>query len=166
MPSPVTIRPASHDDDAALRALDTATWSRESSPAPPAAADAPFFAPHDDPADVLVAVVGDRTAGYVHLGPGLPLASNRHVMEVVGLAVDPAFRGRALGVALLEAVAQEAARRGATKLSLRVLAPNAAARAVYARAGFVQEGVLRGEFVVDGQAVDDVLMARRLTSSS
>ena len=39
---------------------------------------------------------------------------------------------------------------------------NPGARRLYERAGFVVEGVLRGEFVLDGVPVDDVLMARYL----
>jgi RimJ/RimL family protein N-acetyltransferase len=41
-----------------------------------------------------------------------------------------------------------------------VLGPNAAARALYESCGFTVEGVLREEFLLDGQYVDDVLMAR------
>jgi RimJ/RimL family protein N-acetyltransferase len=36
------------------------------------------------------------------------------------------------------------------------------ARRLYARCGFVEEGVLRDEFVLDGRFVDDVFMARFL----
>ena len=56
----------------------------------------------------------------------------------------------------------EAARRGARKVTLRVLGTNAVARRLYARCGFVEEGVLRDEFVLDGRFVDDVFMARFL----
>ena len=62
----------------------------------------------------------------------------------------------------MEAAVEEARRRGATKLSLRVLGHNQGARRVYERCGFHVEGVLTGEFVLDGVAVDDVLMARTL----
>ena len=47
-------------------------------------------------------------------------------------------------------------------MSLRVLGSNAVARRLYARCGFVEEGVLRDEFVLDGRFVDDVFMARFL----
>jgi ribosomal protein S18 acetylase RimI-like enzyme len=65
-----------------------------------------------------------------------------------------------VGRALLEAALAEARRRGARKLSLRVLGDNERARALYERAGFEVEGVLRAEFHLDGRDVDDVLMAR------
>ena len=78
------------------------------------------------------------------------------------LAVDPAARGRGIGEMLLEAAVAEAARRGARKLTLRVLAGNAPARRLYEWAGFTVEGVLKDEFLIEGRYVDDVLMARFL----
>ncbi|WP_159059185.1 GNAT family N-acetyltransferase, partial [Streptomyces scabiei] len=64
--------------------------------------------------------------------------------------------------ALLRAVQDEARRRGARRLTLRVLGHNTAARKLYESEGFVVEGVLPEEFLLDGQYVDDVLMGRRL----
>jgi RimJ/RimL family protein N-acetyltransferase len=68
-----------------------------------------------------------------------------------------------VGRALVDAAAAEARARGATRLTLRVLGPNAGARDLYESAGFVVEGTLRGEFVLEGELVDDVLMARSLS---
>jgi RimJ/RimL family protein N-acetyltransferase len=48
-------------------------------------------------------------------------------------------------------------------LSLRVLGPNAPARALYEARGFRVEGVFVDEFFLAGRYVDDVLMARDLT---
>jgi RimJ/RimL family protein N-acetyltransferase len=63
----------------------------------------------------------------------------------------------------VRAAVDEARRRGARKLSLRVLATNPGARRLYERCGFVVEGVLREEFLLDEVFVDDVLMACDLT---
>jgi ribosomal protein S18 acetylase RimI-like enzyme len=158
------IRPARADEEAALRALDRATWTQLASPAPVPAPDAPFFRAGVAAADVLVAEEDGALAGYVALGSSTPLASNRHVICIHGLAVAPEHRGRGLGRALIEAAAAEAGRRGARKLSLRVLAENAVARSLYESCGVEVEGVLRDEFLVDGRYVDDVLMARDLTT--
>jgi ribosomal protein S18 acetylase RimI-like enzyme len=156
------IRPARANEDAALRALDRASWTTLATPAPAPAADAPFFRAGMAAADVLVAEEEGALAGYIALGSSTPLDSNRHVLCIHGLAVAPEHRGLGLGRALVEAAAAEARRRGARKLSLRVLGENAVARALYESCGFVVEGVLREEFLVDGRYVDDVLMARRL----
>src|SRR4051794_11547684 len=158
------IRAARPDDDAVLRELDAATWSTLSSPAPPPADGRPFFDAEHRPEDVLVAVLDGAVAGYIQLRAPTRLAASRHVVAINGLAVDPARRGRGVGRALIEAAGQEAARRGARRLTLRVLAPNAPARALYASCGFVVEGVLRGEFHLDGRDVDDVLMARDVSA--
>ena len=156
------IRPATAADDDALAALDLATWSTLSSPAPPPPPGRTFFGADDRPRDVLVAVMDDDVVGYVKLASPTRLAATRHGVAIHGLAVDPAHQGHGIGRALVEAAAREAAARGARRLTLRVLAPNTAARALYARCGFVEEGVLRGEFHLDGRDVDDVLMARAL----
>ena len=114
--------------------------------------------------DVLVAEY-DRVVGYVRLRHPGPLRANRHVLQINGVAVDPAYRRRGIARALLDAAIDEARSRGARRLTLRVFAPNAAARALYDAAGFEVEGVLRGEFFLDGGYVDDVLMALDLTSA-
>lgn len=47
-------------------------------------------------------------------------------------------------------------------MTLRVLGHNAPARALYESEGFVVEGLLPGEFFLDGRYVDDVMMGRSL----
>jgi RimJ/RimL family protein N-acetyltransferase len=155
----VEIRVATDADEAALVALDRATWSTVATPAPPPPAEHGFFDGRGGPRDVLVAVVDGAVAGYAHLGPATPVPSNAHVLMLHGLAVDPARQGRGVGRALVAAALADARGRGARRLRLRVLGHNAAARRVYEACGFVVEGVLREEFVLDGRYVDDVLMA-------
>jgi ribosomal protein S18 acetylase RimI-like enzyme len=157
------IRLAREDDDRALRALDVASWSPDVTPAAEWAHDRAFFGPDSRPDDVLVAVVDGHVAGYAQLGRALPLDSNSHVLELKGLAVEPAHHRRGIGRLLLDAAVRAAKERGARRLTLRVLAPNAVARALYEAAGFRVEGVLRGEFRLAGRYVDDVLMALDLS---
>jgi ribosomal protein S18 acetylase RimI-like enzyme len=111
---------------------------------------------------VLVALVDGEIAGYVTLKPATELQASDHVLHIAGLAVAETVQRRGVGRALMDAAVDEARRRGARRLTLRVLAPNAAARRLYEGCGFVVEGVLRGEFHLDGEDVDDVLMARAL----
>jgi ribosomal protein S18 acetylase RimI-like enzyme len=151
-------------DGPALARVDLATWTWQSSPSePPDDADSyVFFNERTTPEQVLVAEVDGVVVGFVTLRAVTPLPSNAHVLQIQGLGVDPAYQGRGVGQALLEAAVEEARRRGARKLSLRVLGSNTTARRLYERCGFVVEGVLAEEFLLDGQYVDDVLMARRL----
>ena len=158
------IRPARTGDDAALLAIDFATWTPAVSPAP---APIPgerksFFDEHHGPESYLVAEVDGVVSGYVSMHQSIPLPSHSHVLEINGLAVDPAVQGRGVGRELVEGAVAVAAKNGAAKVTLRVLGPNVGAKRLYERCGFVVEGVLKGEFILDGQPVDDVLMARFL----
>ncbi len=159
----VHIRPARLEDGPRLREIDLATWTTRISPAPaPPSADAgEFFGDRTRVDDVLVAEVDGATVGYVKLALATPLESSAHVRTIHGLAVDPDVQGRGVGRALLEAAKAEVVRRGADRLTLRVLGGNATARRLYARAGFRVEGVFRGEFILDGSPVDDLSLAWR-----
>ena len=84
--------------------------------------------------------------------------------EIKGLAVAPRFQRQGVGRALVEAAIAEARADGARKLTLRVLGDNAPAHALYKACGFVEEGNLRGLFLLDGTYVDDVLFSLDLTS--
>ena len=81
------------------------------------------------------------------------------MLEIGGLAVDPAASGRGVGRALVQAALDAARANGIRRVTLRVLATNTAARALYEACGFTVEGVLRSEFDLDDCDVDDVLMA-------
>ncbi|KOG85364.1 acetyltransferase [Streptomyces varsoviensis] len=162
MPEPI-IRPAVLSDDAALAELDRRTWSPvHSVMAPPKPPYGPFFTAGNLPEYILVAELDGRVAGYLRLVPATPLPSNAHVRQIQGLAVDETARGRGVARALLRASADEARRQAAVRLTLRVLGHNTPARRLYESEGFAVEGVLRGEFLVGGEYVDDVLMARAL----
>jgi ribosomal protein S18 acetylase RimI-like enzyme len=158
------VRKARADDGGTLAAIDRATWAETTSPAPFPAGGWAFFKEGDDPGDVLVAELDGEVAGYVRLGRATPLPASDHVVVVNGFAVDPARQRQGVGRALLEAALRETAARGARRLTLRVLAPNTAARRLYESCGFRVEGVLKGEFHLGGRDVDDVLMAREVPS--
>ena len=150
------IRPAGAGDAVAIAALDAATWSFDVTPSPRSSVPSSIDG-------MLVAEDGGEIVGYVAVGRATRLESNRHVADIRGLAVAPDHQGRGLGRALVQAALDAARERGARKVTLRVLAPNTAARALYESCGFVVEGVRRDEFFLDGRYVDDVLMARHLS---
>jgi ribosomal protein S18 acetylase RimI-like enzyme len=155
-----SIRIAVPADEEGLALLDRSTWSTLHAVSPPP--EGPFFDERHLPEDYLVAEAAGRVVGYVRIGRPTPLASNTHVLQIQGLAVAEEARGRGLGRALIRAAVTEARRRGARRLSLRVLGHNAPARALYESEGFAVEGVQPEEFLLDGAYVDDVLMGRRL----
>ncbi|MER5445565.1 GNAT family N-acetyltransferase [Streptomyces sp. NPDC002766] len=153
------IRHATLDDEETLGRLDRVTWSPLHSvqprPRPPYEA---FYNERFGPRDHLVAELDGTVVGYVRLAYPTPLACNSHVRQIQGLVVAEEARGAGVGRALLRAVREEARRQGARRLTLRVLGHNAPARKLYETEGFVVEGVLPGEFLLEGAYVDDVLM--------
>jgi ribosomal protein S18 acetylase RimI-like enzyme len=159
----VEVRPATLADEDALTAVDRATWSSLSSPAPPPDEGWTFFDERTRPEHILVAVDEGEVAGYIKLQHPTSLPSTEHALAINGIAVDPARQRRGIGRALLDASVREARARHVRRLTLRVLGPNVGARRLYESAGFVVEGVLRGEFFLDGVYVDDILMAIDLT---
>ncbi|MFI2348907.1 GNAT family N-acetyltransferase [Streptomyces sp. NPDC019443] len=160
------ICPALRTDEADLGELERDTWSplHAVQPRPKPPYDS-FFDSNHRPEDLLVAEDADGTViGYIRLIAPTPLACNRHVRQIQGLAVAERARGRGIGRALLRAAFAEARRQGALRMTLRVLGHNKPARALYESEGFAVEGVLPGEFYLDGQYVDDVMMGRSLTA--
>ncbi|WP_432195333.1 N-acetyltransferase family protein [Streptomyces sp. bgisy027] len=160
---PPYIRIALPDDEEELSLLDRRTWSHLHAVTPrPQAPHSPFFDERHAPGDHLVAELDRRIVGYVRLGFPTALASNAHVREIQGLAVCDEARGHGVGRALIRAVVEEARRRGARRLTLRVLGHNTPARKLYESEGFVVEGVLPEEFFLEGRYVDDVIMGQTL----
>jgi ribosomal-protein-alanine N-acetyltransferase len=98
--------------------------------------------------DARVYVVAeDRTGGLVgYAGLSCPARARGADAEVMTVAVDPALHGRGLGRELVRTLQAEAERRGAGRLLLEVRSTNAAALALYERAGFEQIGVRAGYF--------------------
>lgn len=155
----MSIRQARPEDEDALLSLHLATWTSAVSPdgAPDPAVR--FLEEEADLADVLVIEDDSRVLGYVRLARRGPFPSHAHVLGINGLAVAPAAQRRGHGRRLIDAALGEARACGARKVSLRVLAHNQKARRLYEACGFVVEGVLREEFLLDGRYTDDLFLA-------
>lgn len=158
----VVVRPATSADEPRLDEIDRATWSPQVSPGPPRADDVPFFRPRLAPEDVLVAEQDGELLGFAAVTQASPMSAHAGVLVVNGLGVAPAAQGAGVGRALIEAAVEQARARGARKLTLRVLGSNTRALALYERAGFVVEGTLVAEYLLEGRPVDDLLMALHL----
>lgn len=80
--------------------------------------------------------------------------------EILTLAVRLAARRSGLGGRLVEAAVVRAAALGAERMFLEVAEDNVAARALYARAGFVEAGRRRGYYArSDGSREDALILA-------
>lgn len=105
----------------------------------------------------LVAWRESRPAGYVILRNAADEA------EILSLGVVPAARRRGVGRALLAAALSAAAAAGAVAVFLEVGEDNAAARALYAAAGFVPVGRRMDYYSRDGRSrVAAVIMRKSL----
>jgi len=108
----------------------------------------------------LVASDGECILGFAHAERGRYLR-NQHSASVV-LGMLPRARGRGLGTRFLGAIDEWADREGVSRLELTVMAHNAAAIGLYRKCGYVQEGVRRRSVILDGVAIDELLMAKLL----
>lgn len=85
--------------------------------------------------------------------------------EILTLAVRPGARRGGQGGRLVGEGVLAAAARGATRVFLEVAEDNAAARALYDRAGFVEAGRRPGYYAAaDGGRRDALLLALNLTA--
>ncbi len=101
----------------------------------------------------LVAVVGDELVGHARVD----LAPYR--VAGLGMMVAADWRGRGVGSALVLAAIDAAKELGAHKLALQVWPHNDAARRLYLRHGFVEEGTLRRHYPRrNGELWDAVVM--------
>ncbi len=105
----------------------------------------------------LVGVVEGQTVAGANFARG-SVAKNAHTASL-GVAVRKEFRHEGLGRALMEEGIDWARGVGVRKLKLGVFATNAPAIALYRQLGFREEGRLRREVILDGTAVDELLMA-------
>jgi ribosomal protein S18 acetylase RimI-like enzyme len=90
----------------------------------------------------LVAVVGDRVIGHLHVARE-DSPWTRHVASL-GMTVAADWRGRGVGSALMAEAIEWARSAGVEKLALSVYPDNDVARALYAKFGFQEEGRLTG----------------------
>lgn len=87
--------------------------------------------------------------------------------ELLTIAVDPARRREGRAGALLAALLGQLAAEGVEEIFLEVAAPNAAARALYARAGFTERGLRRGYYRRRGaEALDALVLGRPLSGAA
>ena len=109
----------------------------------------------------LVALVDEGIVGHarVDMAP--------YGVAGLGMMVDSRWRGRGVGGALVRAVIDAAGALGAHKVALQVWPHNEAARRLYLRHGFVEEGLLRRHYPRrNGQLWDAVIMGLVLDETS
>jgi RimJ/RimL family protein N-acetyltransferase len=83
----------------------------------------------------------------------------RHIGEIIQMYVNSAYKGKKIGLNLLQAAMQEAfSNPEIEQLKLSVVTTNASANRIYDQAGFKEYGHLKNNFKSDGQYFDQRLM--------
>lgn len=108
----------------------------------------------------LVAVDDGTVVGWCDVVP-LPRPIFAHV-GTLGMGLLPDWRGRGLGTELMAAALEACRACGLERIELAVFADNERAQRLYARMGFVVEGVQSRRAKIDGRYRDEILMARHL----
>ena len=104
----------------------------------------------------LMAVHGKRVVGHLHVArEDNPVT--RHVASL-GMAVAKEWRGRGVGSALMAEAIRWAREAGVEKLALSVYPDNDAARALYRKFGFQEEGRLTGHSKKSIGYRDEIIM--------
>ncbi|MFN2503057.1 MAG: N-acetyltransferase family protein [Acidimicrobiales bacterium] len=161
-PSPggaVSVRPAAADDVEAMldvleRVVDEGRWVGTEPPLDRVDRRDRFMAAIESEAAVhLVAVVDGQVVGEL----GMERAP--YGVAHLGMCVDPGWRGRGVGGALVAEAIAAAPRLGAHKLALQVWPHNSVARRLYRRYGFAEEGRIRRHYRRrNGELWDAVVM--------
>ena len=107
---------------------------------------------------MLVAVMDGKIVGTADCRIG-NIKKTGHTASF-GVAVRKEYRGLGIGSALLSALIEWAESRGVEKLWLSVFSTNERAIALYKKLGFQVECIKKGQFRVNGEYVDEVVMAR------
>ncbi len=104
-----------------------------------------------------IAVLDDAVVGWCDV---LPVRGEaRAHVGTLGIGLVPKARHRGIGGRLLEQAIAGAWARGMARIELAVRADNLNAQALYQRFGFVQEGVQRHAYCIDGAYHDSLAMA-------
>jgi RimJ/RimL family protein N-acetyltransferase len=129
---------------------ERATWTLDEERRTLAGADGRFSI-------FFVAEISGRLSGLINLSRGR-WVKDAHLAEF-GISCLPECRGIGLGKALLRRGIEWARSVGVRKLTLEVFSTNEPAIGLYRRMGFVEEARLRGQYMIDEQPVEGVLMA-------
>lgn len=91
---------------------------------------------------VLLAVEGEEPVGLAVCVESFSTFKAKPLVNVHDLVVSPNHRNRGIGQKLLEAVEEQARRRGCVGLTLEVLGDNKPAQRLYHKCGFVGGGAI------------------------
>lgn len=120
-----------------------------------------WYDDHDKAHAVIVAVKLGEIVGFASLNRFSARCAHSEIADL-SVYVTRMQRGRGVGYALLDRLAQEAKANGFHKIVLHALDENEAGKRLYRKAGFAEVGVFKEHGRLDGRYVDVVAMERLL----
>jgi ribosomal protein S18 acetylase RimI-like enzyme len=153
----VTIRSIQNTDYPEMMKIDQLVFNSTTTPATMRQKTLEEYSRHYSPDRVFIAELEGKVAGYIGYDNPTGLASNNHVMEIY-IAVHPDYQKMGVGRELTNFIISWGKQNGYKKISLRVLSSNQKAIAFYHKLGFLEQGRLVNEFILDGNYVDDIMM--------
>lgn len=108
----------------------------------------------------LIAEEDGKIVGDVRL-EGSDLARCSHVAKLY-IALCKSHWGTGLGKKLVREAEKWAKQNGITQINLGVMTGNARAISFYKRAGFIEDGVRKSRFKINGQGIDELMMRKEL----
>ena len=151
------IRSSRMEDFEQLIEIEHSIWNYTNTPLPMKWESVNDYAEHFPPGSQFVAIVDGKVAGNMSVKYPTMLDCNRHVWEIA-IGTHPDYQGMGIGSHLLEFLTEEGKKFGIRKICLRVLSTNKPAISFYRKNGYKEQGVLKEEFYLNGQYVDDILM--------
>ncbi|XOW24326.1 GNAT family protein [Lactococcus lactis] len=97
-------------------------------------------------------------------GPRHKSEFGRHTVTF-GIMTAQEARGKGVATTLINFFIDFAKKEGFKKITIQVMGSNPAALKLYNKLGFVEEGRLKKEFFIDGEYIDDCILAFYLDKS-
>lgn len=105
----------------------------------------------------MKAEIDGKLVGSLSLARYGNLKKTEHVRSL-GMGVAEAYRGKGVGIALMDYAIKWARGRKLDKIGLSVFSTNKRAIRLYEKFGFAREGVRKKQFRIDGRYVDEIMM--------
>lgn len=107
---------------------------------------------------MAVSLVDDTVVGFIVASRGT-VKRNRHSAYMV-IGVEKAHWGKGIGKCLIQYMESWAGSTSIHRIELTVVESNVAARSLYNRCGYVEEGIKRNSLKVDGSYVNEIYMSK------
>lgn len=151
------IRPMELEDIEQVVILENQTWDTFNTPAPlPIANKDKIIKDFENGTHYLVAEENQDILGVLNYHTYYPFPSGHHVVTF-GIAVSEKMRGQGIGRKLIQTFFDMTKADGYQKVLIHVLSSNEKACTFYEKLGFKQEAILKNQFYLNHNYVDDLI---------